>query len=88
MAQKVPVVIPVPSFQLALPDFAINPNFSLTIPFPVPPPIYVLVPVPVPIIAFPRSFVNISGGNVSPVLTGSIQPVPDPVSSSVYLPAI
>lgn len=88
VAQKVPVVIPVPSFQLALPDFAIPLNFTFALPFPVPPPVYVVVPVPVPIIAFPRSFVNISGGNVVSNVSASVQPVPTPIANSVYLPQI
>ncbi len=88
MAKKVPVVVPVPSFQLALPDFAIAIGFNLAIPFPVPPPIYVFVPIPVPIIAFPHALLSVSGGNVSATAGGAIQPTPVPISNPIYLPQI
>lgn len=100
VAQKVPVVVPVPTFQLSLPDFAVDANFNLTIPFPVPPPIYVYIPVPVPVIAWPTSFVAITGGNVSATAGGSAgvgstfgtsggvvaASGPEPAFSSVYFP--
>ncbi len=88
MAKKVPVVIPVPSFQLALPDLAVAVGFDLTIPFPAPPPIYIFVPIPVPIIAFPPALLSVTGGNVSATAGAAVKPTPVPISDPVYLPQI
>jgi hypothetical protein len=89
VAQKVPVMIPIPTFQLGLPNFVLDPFANFQLPFPVPPPIHVAVPVPVPVIAFPHSFVTVSGGSIFATGgLGSSSVAPYPVTSPIYLPQI
>lgn len=90
IGRKVPVVVPIPTFEFNLPNLAVGVDFSLVIPFPAPPPIIVYVPVPVPIIHLPsvQEIVTISGANVSLGATAGVYPAPFPISNPVYLPTI
>ena len=80
VAEKVPVTIPIPTFELALPNLAVG--FDIPMP-PVLANETVAIPIPVPVVQLPSSFVEVSGGQVSAqIVSGSsigAQPVTDPV---------
>jgi len=84
IAEQVPIVVPLPTFQLDLPNFAVGLN--LKIPVPSLPPIIVRVPIPYPVAAIPENFVSINGGQVS--ASGGVDPTPMPIASPVRLPTI
>lgn len=88
VAQKVPVVIPIPTFQLGLPNFVFDAFLNFSLPFPVPPPTYIYVPVPVPVIAFQGSLLTISGGSIFAGVGGSAGVAPYSVGNPIYLPQI
>ena len=62
VAEKVPVVVTPPTFELALPNFAADLRFGVT--FPAPPPFVVRIPIPYPEV---RSvpLVRVTGGHVA-----------------------
>jgi hypothetical protein len=88
VAEKVPFIVPVPTFVLDLPNFAVDLDFVLKIPFPTPPPIIQRVPIPVPIIALPETPVVITGGQVSASAQAVAAVDPVPVENPVSLPTI
>lgn len=88
VAQKVPVVIPIPTFQLGLPNFVFDAFFNFSLPFPVPPPTYIYVPIPVPVIAFNGNLLTISGGSIFAGAGGSAGVAPYTVGNPIYLPQI
>ena len=68
VAKKVPVVVPLPDFQLDLPSIALAAGIDLSSVLalvPLPPPVTIVVPVPVPVINFPN--VTITGGKITAV---------------------
>lgn len=87
VAEAQPVNIPIPTFKLALPNFAIDPKFALALPFPVPPPVIIRVPIPVPVVNVP-TLLNVTGGNVSAQAAATTAPQPFPVTNPVTLPTL
>jgi hypothetical protein len=86
VAQKVPVTVPIPTFDLGLLNLALDPNITLAIPFPAPPPTIIEVPIPVPIL--PNTPL-IAGGIELPITAGvAATPQPVPVKSPIKLPAL
>ena len=88
-AEKQPINVPIPTFVLALPNLALNPNFTL--PFPAPPPVKIGVPVPIPIVKAPV-LPTITGGNVSASAQASVSPQtqgqPFQITSPIKLPPL
>ena len=78
VAQQTPVIVQNPTFQLALPNFAVDLNIPLKFPFPIPPPIVIRIPIPVPQVAF-APIANISGGGFAVGASVEGQPVQSPI---------
>jgi len=81
VAQQTPVQVQTPTYQLALPNFAVE--FPISIPFPIPPPVVIHVPIPVPSVSISTPVI-VSGGEVS--VESDV--VPQPVKSPIVLPNI
>lgn len=64
VAKKTPVVITPPSFELALPNLAVDGNLNFSIPFPVGDPIRVEVPIPYPVYN-DLPLLTVSGGQIN-----------------------
>jgi len=77
VAEKEPVIVAPPSFQLALPNLAVDTSFAISIPFPSPPPVVIKIPIPVPQVALP---LVLTGGNVSVAASSTVVPGPPGVS--------
>ena len=87
MAKRQPVKVSTPTFQLALPNFAIDPNFNLALPFPVPPPVIITVPIPIPVVKI-NAPIAISGGNVNVSAGATVTPQPFPITNPITFPKI
>lgn len=85
IAERVPMKVPIPTFQLSLPSIAVDPKFNLVIPFPAPPPIVIKVPIPVPILP---SLLKVKGGQVAVNASATVVPQPVPVTNPIYFPTI
>lgn len=88
VASREPVAVAVPAFDVALPNFAVDPDFVVNIPFPAPPPVVVRVPIPIPVVCWPASLLVVSGGQVTAAAEVNAKVQPIPVGSSVYLPRV
>jgi hypothetical protein len=90
VAKKIPTVISPPTFQLALPNFAVDTNFGIELPFPAPPPVVIEIPIPYPIVK-PVPLLGIGGGQVSASASAAVSVAPGSppsISSPISLPSI
>lgn len=89
VAKKVPFDIPVPTFDLGLPNFAVGLNIDLSSLIPIPPPIIIQVPIPVPNLVLPDELLRVTGGRVSAeVNVDASDTQPSAIINPVKLPVI